>query len=92
MRSGNRLRASRSNSSSPVVFVVDQTPYTALSSYQFFDGNLKDQIPVQGVLPYKPINTLFSDYSKRNALYGFRQIRRWFIRVLQKFLIFHLAQ
>ncbi len=53
------------NSSSPVVFVVDQTPYTALSSYQFFDGNLKDQIPVQGVLPYKPINTLFSDYSKK---------------------------
>lgn len=44
---------------------VDLTsvPFTTLSEYGFFDGNLADLVPNQGVLEYSLINKLFSDYS-----------------------------
>lgn len=48
---------------SPVSFDLDAFPYDTLSEYNFFAGNMKDQLPVYGVLPYKPISTLFTDYA-----------------------------
>jgi uncharacterized repeat protein (TIGR03806 family) len=40
-------------------------PYQTLSTYRFFTGDLMDQIPNTGVLPYEPITSLFSDYAKK---------------------------
>jgi len=50
---------------SPVVFNIATVPYDTLSEYNFFDGDLKNQTPVYGVLPYEPINTLFTDYAHK---------------------------
>lgn len=38
-------------------------PYSTLSAYNFFDGELKDQTPKESVLPYEPISSLFTDYA-----------------------------
>ena len=40
-------------------------PYNTLSEYQFFDGDMADQLPAEGVLPYKPASALFTDYAKK---------------------------
>ncbi len=48
---------------SPVVFDIDAVPYPKLTDYNFFNGDLSNQEPVYGVLPYKPISTLFTDYA-----------------------------
>lgn len=50
---------------SPVVFNLENIPYQTLSEYNFFQGNIKDLIPVNGVLPYDLNSTLFSDYAKK---------------------------
>src|SRR5690606_27347561 len=50
---------------SPVNFDIRVVPYEKLSDYNFFEGNLADQSPVYGVLPYEPINSLFSDYAHK---------------------------
>jgi len=50
---------------SPVVLDLNSIPYQSLSEYNFFDGDIKNLEPVYGVLPYKPISTLFSDYAKK---------------------------
>lgn len=50
---------------SPVVLDIPELPYDRLSTYHFFDGPMKDQNPVYGVLPYLPISTLFTDYAKK---------------------------
>ncbi len=50
---------------SPVVLDLGAVPYETLSEYHFFDENLSDQNPVYGVLPYEPINSLFTDYAKK---------------------------
>ncbi len=50
---------------SPVVFDLDAVPYSTLSAYNFFEGNIVEQSPVYGVLPYDLITPLFSDYSKK---------------------------
>lgn len=46
---------------------VDLTsvPYNTLSEYQFFEGNIADQLPAEGVLPYEPASSLFTDYAKK---------------------------
>ena len=50
---------------SPVNFDINTVPYDKLSDYNFFEGNLADLNPVYGVLPYEPINSLFTDYSQK---------------------------
>ena len=50
---------------SPVQVDLTQVPYEKLSDYNFFDGNLKDQNPAIGVLPYAPISSLFTDYASK---------------------------
>ncbi len=49
----------------PVTLDLSQVPYPKLSDYNFFDGPMADQEPAYGVLPYKPISSLFSDYAKK---------------------------
>jgi uncharacterized repeat protein (TIGR03806 family) len=50
---------------SPVIFEIDQVPYQTLTEYNFFEGSIKDLIPVYGVLPYDLISPLFSDYAHK---------------------------
>ncbi len=50
---------------SPVVLDIDAFPFSTLSEYHFFEGDMKAQEPVYGVIPYKPISTLFTDYAKK---------------------------
>lgn len=50
---------------SPVNYSVAQIPYDTLSEYNFFEGEMRLQEPVYGVLPYAPISALFSDYAKK---------------------------
>ena len=50
---------------SPVNFNLQAMPYANLSTYNFFQGEMKALTPVYGVLPYELINPLFTDYSKK---------------------------
>ncbi|MCZ4320052.1 Ig-like domain-containing protein [Aequorivita viscosa] len=50
---------------SPVNFDIETVPFDKLSDYNFFEGNLAELAPVYGVLPYEPINALFSDYAHK---------------------------
>lgn len=50
---------------SPVVLDLAQVPYDKLSEYNFFSGDMKEQNPVLGVLPFEPISSLFTDYAKK---------------------------
>lgn len=38
-------------------------PYQKLSTYRFFQGDIKNQQPAEGVLEYEPISSLFTDYA-----------------------------
>lgn len=48
-----------------LVLDVDQFPFTHLSEYHLFKGRMALQRPVNGVLPFAPINTLFTDYAHK---------------------------
>lgn len=50
---------------SQVIFNINDVPYPKLSDYNFFEGLMSDQEPVYGVLPYKLINKLFTDYAHK---------------------------
>ncbi len=45
------------------VTYFDGAPYATLSEYGFFTGEMKDQEPAEGVIPYKPASSLFTDYA-----------------------------
>lgn len=51
---------------SPVSFDLGQVPYDSLSKYHFFQGPLADFNPSIGVVPFAPINALFSDYAHKS--------------------------
>ena len=51
---------------SPVNYDLQKMPYESLSEYNFFQGEIKNLVPVYGVLPYELINPLFTDYSDKN--------------------------
>ena len=50
---------------SPVVLDLTQVPYAKLSDYKFFDGEMKNQNPSYGVIPYEPASSLFTDYAEK---------------------------
>jgi len=50
---------------SPVTVDLTKVPYEKLSEYQFFEGELKDQIPALDVLPFEPASSLFTDYAQK---------------------------
>lgn len=49
----------------PVVMDLTAVPYPKLSDYKFFDGELKNQTPAYGVLPFRPESELFTDYAEK---------------------------
>lgn len=49
----------------PLSINVESLPYPKLSDYHFFYTELSKHIPVPGVLPYEPINSLFADYAHK---------------------------
>ncbi|MDP9957005.1 putative repeat protein (TIGR03806 family) [Epilithonimonas hungarica] len=50
--------------SGPTVnFDINAVPYSKLSTYSFFSGDLKDLTPVAKVIPYEPASSLFTDYA-----------------------------
>ncbi|SDG80474.1 Ig-like domain-containing protein [Winogradskyella thalassocola] len=51
--------------SSSVLYDLENMPFSALSDYQFFEGELKNLEPSSGVIPYTLNSTLFSDYAKK---------------------------
>jgi len=48
-----------------VNFNIDAVPYTKLSTYAFFTGDLKNLIPNTKVIPYEPASSLFTDYASK---------------------------
>jgi hypothetical protein len=40
-------------------------PYSKLSDYKFFKGELKNQEPNTDVIPYQPASSLFTDYANK---------------------------
>ena len=42
---------------------LTQVPYAKLSDYGFFTSPMKNQVPVDGVLPYELASSLFTDYA-----------------------------
>lgn len=50
---------------SPVVVDLTQVPYPKLSDYKFFTGNMKEQLPALGLIPFAPASALFSDYAHK---------------------------
>lgn len=51
---------------SPVIVNLTEVPYANLSQYQFFKGDIKNQQPSYGVIPYKPASELFTDYALKS--------------------------
>ncbi len=54
------------NIQSEVNVDLSLVPFPKLSDYKFFKGELKNQDPNQGVLPYEPASSLFTDYALKN--------------------------
>ncbi len=60
----NYVSTQPTTQNSPVSLDLNGEPYQNLSEYNFFEGNMADLKPVNGVLPYKIISGLFIDYAK----------------------------
>lgn len=52
-------------SSSSVLYNLENMPFSSLSDYQLFEGDLKNLEPTYGVVPYTLNSSLFSDYAKK---------------------------
>jgi len=44
---------------------LSTVPYTKLSDYRFFEGEMKNQNPAEHVIPYEPASGLFTDYAHK---------------------------
>jgi len=62
-----QISCSKDEETPPISPTVElsQLPYDKLSDYNFFEGNLADQKPIEGVLPYDLNTPLFSNYSAK---------------------------
>lgn len=49
----------------PLVVTTAFAPKENLSEYGFFRGNIADQLPAEGVVPYRLNTPLFSDYAEK---------------------------
>lgn len=55
---------------SPVTLNLSQVPYNSLAEYNFFEGDIKNLEPVEGVVPYDLNSGLFTDYAlKKRFVY-----------------------
>lgn len=52
-------------SSTSVLYDLENMPFSTLSEYQLFEGDLKNLEPSFNVIPYTLNSTLFSDYAKK---------------------------
>lgn len=64
------VKNSQGNSSNEaIVNIISNTianvPYPKLSDYNFFVGNIVNQIPFSNVIPYEPASSLFTDYAQK---------------------------
>ena len=64
------VKNSQGNSSNEaIVNIISNTianvPYPKLSDYNFFVGNIVEQIPFSNVIPYEPASSLFTDYAQK---------------------------
>ena len=50
---------------SPVVLDLNAVPYSKLSDYNFFEGDIKNLEPVYRVIPYDLNSGLFTDYAQK---------------------------
>ena len=50
---------------SPVTVDLTLVPYSKLSDYKFFDGDIKELNPALNVVPYEPASSLFTDYASK---------------------------
>ena len=50
---------------SPVTADLALVPFSKLSDYKFFEGEIKNQIPSLNVIPYEPASSLFTDYASK---------------------------
>lgn len=46
-----------------------EMPFEKLSDYSFFTGNTADLQPTQGVIPYVPVSSLFTDYAQKSRFF-----------------------
>lgn len=44
---------------------LSSVPYDKLSDYGFFTGDLKDEVPANGLVEYEPASMLFTDYAHK---------------------------
>ena len=44
---------------------LSMVPFTKLSDYNFFIGDIKEQTPSLNVIPYEPASSLFTDYASK---------------------------
>ncbi len=58
-------------SPSQVNFIPSELPYSTLSEYNFFKGDLANMEPQDDVLPYDLITSLFTDYAKKKRFIWF---------------------
>lgn len=49
----------------PIDVDLSQVPFSKLSDYKFFEGDIKNQIPASNVIPYEPASSLFTDYASK---------------------------
>lgn len=53
------------NATPIVTFDILNVPYPKLSDYNFFVGNITNQIPSLNVVAYEPASSLFTDYAQK---------------------------
>ena len=70
---------------SPVVVNLAEVPYANLSQYQFFEGEIKNQQPSYGVIPYRPASELFTDYALKSRFVWLPNGTKLLIQVTQMF-------
>ncbi len=46
-----------------------EMPFEKLSDYNFFTGNTADLQPMEGVIPYVPVSSLFTDYAQKSRFF-----------------------
>ena len=64
---------------------LTKVPYQKLSEYGFFTLPMKNQIPVEGVIPYEPASSLFTDSRLKTVFFGCPKELKQATMVITKF-------
>lgn len=75
---------------------LSTVPYQKLSEYRFFKGQMKDQVPEDGVIPYQLASSLFTDYALKKRFVwlpsGLKALILPIIKLLNYLLELHLSK